>query len=95
MSLFPTEQVLILASEDLRHRHRAVLDRIAAFLGIDPFPPLDLVLAHRTPPVPPLALPTRADHNHLHELYAADLALFATLSSIDTTEWAASRPAQD
>lgn len=95
LSLFPAEQVLILASEDLRRRHRVVLDRIAVFLGIDPFPPLDLVLEHRTPPVPPLALPTSADHDHLHRLYAADLARFATLSGLDISGWAATRPAQE
>ncbi|SFK26951.1 sulfotransferase [Methylorubrum salsuginis] len=95
LSLFPAEQVLLLAAEDLRHRHRDVLSRIAAFLGIDPFPPLDLILEHRTPRVPHLARPTSADHDHLHGLYAADLPQFARLSGLDISGWAAARPAHE
>ncbi|KQT17771.1 hypothetical protein ASG40_17320 [Methylobacterium sp. Leaf399] len=91
LSHFPAQQVLALASEDLLHRHRAVLDRIAAFMGIAPFPMLDPVVEHLTPPVPPLAPVTSDDHDHLHGLYAADLARFAKLSGLDISGWRATR----
>ena len=40
-SLFPTEQTLVFKTEDLQQERNAVLDRIAIFLDIAPFPPLD------------------------------------------------------
>jgi hypothetical protein len=39
-SLFPREQTLVFKSEDLLEDRSAVLDRIALFLGVGPFPPL-------------------------------------------------------
>jgi len=92
LSLFPKAQVLVLASEDLRQRHAATLDRVAGFLGIAPFPPVAARLENQAPPSPLLPPVGRDDHAHLRALYAEDMRRFAALSGVDVGVWRVMRP---
>jgi hypothetical protein len=87
LSLFPREQVLTLDSSDLRHRHLAVLERIAGFLEIIPFPPFIPRLDHHAPSAPHLPPLDDRDRAFLRDLYAEDLRSFAALSGHDIGGW--------
>lgn len=87
---FPREQVLCLPSETLFRRPEAALAEVAQFLGVPPFPrPPAEVHAKQAPAIDYPSRLTRADAALLAAEYRDDVALFASLTGVDTSGWLA------
>ena len=86
-SLFPPVQLLFLRTEDLRERHRATLDVVCDFIGVERFteyPPAACVLAQESVNVPP---PTTVDLAYLGDLYHSDTERAQTQTGLDLAAW--------
>ncbi|MGA8758990.1 MAG: sulfotransferase [Stellaceae bacterium] len=84
---FPRDQVLFLRSEDLRDDHGPTLARIAAFLGIAPFPDNGPKREMIRPAVALLSVPTEADRALVADLVRDDMRAFAALTGLDISSW--------
>lgn len=97
---FPREQLLFLRSEDLRDNHVDTLARIAAFLGVSPFPDTGPKREHMRRDVDFPSARTETDRAFVAHLVRDDLQEFATLTGLDVSGWstmrqdAATAPAQ-
>ena len=80
LSLFPREQVLILAADDLRAAPNATLSRVNAFLGAPPPAPVAQRDVHVGQDIGGALAP--ADAAFLRELYAADQEQLEALTGI-------------
>lgn len=87
--MFPRDQVLLLRSDDLRRDHRAVLARIAAFLGIDPFPDMPARRDHEAPDDD--ARLGEEDVAYLRALYRDDVLDFSRISGLRVDDWTVMR----
>ena len=85
---FPREQLLFLRAEDLLDDHLATLARIAAFLGIAPFPDTGPKLENRRPDIGYPSEPTGEDRALVAGLLGDDLRHFSSLSGLDVSRWA-------
>ncbi|QYF86427.1 sulfotransferase domain-containing protein [Brevundimonas sp. PAMC22021] len=83
-TLFPLENMLVLRQTDLSHDPDAVLSRVARFLGVDPFPAIDPLIAN-VGAVPDDAVFTPEDRAYLDDLFAEDLKRLTTLTGVDLT----------
>jgi hypothetical protein len=86
LSLFPRDQVLLLAFKDLTEHRDALMARVFDFLGVEPAPPaaedVHLMKSDRR------ELPDAADLAYLYDLYEADHRQFVELGGprlIDAT----------
>jgi hypothetical protein len=84
LQLFPREQLLFIDSADLRRCHSGVLQRVAAFLGLPPFPPLPARLDRAGPAG---RGPEPLDVAYLRELFAADVMAVSELTGLDVSGW--------
>ena len=83
---FPRDRVLLLRSEDFFAHQGNVLDVIARFLGVAPFPDLPEVHERRGDPI---HTASAEDLGAVRRLLAEDLQRFAELSGWDITTWLA------
>jgi hypothetical protein len=90
LSFFPRRNVLLLRSEDLIRDPQTALNRVTDFVGIDSLTVRPMRVYERTPMNYPSRLETN-DITYLRGVFAPDLARFARLSGIDTTDWLAAR----
>ncbi len=84
---FPREQLLFLRSEDLRDDHTATLARIAAFLGVSPFPDSGPKRERPGASADFPATPTEADREIVVRLVREDLREFKALTGLDISGW--------
>ncbi len=80
---FPKENLLFLATADLRKNHTAVLDRICRFLGVPSFttyPENQTIFSHATSQLPP---PSSEDIAYLRALFSEDLRETETITGLD------------
>ena len=89
--MFPREQWLLVPFRSFVSTPRAVLDELAAFLGIGPWHRYPSLRANPTPRDQAGPAPTAADMERLVEVYAEDLAHFARLSGLDISDWPTTR----
>jgi hypothetical protein len=81
---FPVDQTLILRSEALRTEPEATLDRVADFLGLEPFPRI----APKTANVRQYERPISPDEwEYLAGLYAAEIRELERLLGWDCSQW--------
>ncbi len=87
LRIFPREQILFLRSRDLQLDHRHVLDRVANFLGIEPFPnlPVRSDFTRRNMNYP--FRPTQEDVAYLRALFRDDIMEFAALTGLLVEDW--------
>jgi hypothetical protein len=90
-SLFPREQILLLSSEQLRHKHQDTLDQLSGFLNIPSFGAVPPRQEHQSPISPDLPPVTQADHSYLQSVFAEDIKLFQDLSGLDIGGWGTMR----
>jgi hypothetical protein len=83
-SLFPKEQTLILRSESLKLEPEKALGRIAAFLGINPFPVTRRIEVFKLPYEKPMSVEAR---DFLRETFAADIAELEGMLGWDLSDW--------
>lgn len=83
LQFFPREQMLFLKTEELREEHERTLQRVCAFLGIDPFPACkqEIVFSHEYDPMPP------ADWALLQRIFARELDELERLLGWDCSAW--------
>ena len=84
---FPRSQVLCLRAEDLKNAPGSTLNRVCAFLGVEPMREIRPLQANVG--VQPAAGPDREDWRYLTHLFADDMHLFSSLSGLDTSRWSA------
>jgi Sulfotransferase family len=84
---FAREQVLFLRSEDLRDNRMATLNRIAAFLGVGPFPDSGPKRANSRLNVFLSSEPTEADRALVAGIVEGDLRMFSKLTGLDVSNW--------
>lgn len=87
-ALFPSEQVLLLRSEDLKDDPAGTVVRVSRFLGVEPagesLRPREVnVSAHSDTP----AAPDAVDTAYLTELFEEDLTAFGAASGLDVGSW--------
>jgi len=86
LSLFPASQILNLRSEDLFRDHMATLGRVAEFLQIAPFAPVEakheMKRARREG-----ERPSRADFDFVASRLEGEMEEFAALSGLDLSGW--------
>ena len=82
-SLFSRDQILFLSLLDLKREPRAVLQSVATFLDIAPFPNLPAYHEHRIE-APPMQ---RQDILYLRSIYCTEIDEFSQLSGIDVSDW--------
>jgi Sulfotransferase domain len=87
LALFPLKQVLFLRSKDLWDDHVATLARIAAFLGISPFPDTGAKREFVRPDVPFPSVPTEADRALVADLVRNDVREFAAFTNLGVSDW--------
>jgi hypothetical protein len=87
LALFPLQQILFLRTANLMQSHETTLTQVCSFLGVPPFP--QMPAARRIEPVKilPEAPMARTDHEHLMDLYYADIVRTAALTRLDLSEW--------
>lgn len=90
LSLFPRENVLFLRSEDLRRNPQATLNRVTDFIGIEALSVQPMRVHERRQIDYPSSLEPD-DISYLREIYRADIARFAGLTGIDTSDWLTAR----
>jgi hypothetical protein len=83
-SLFPREQTLILRSESLKLEPAETLDRIAAFLGVSPFPVTRRIEVFKLPYEKPMSASAR---DFLRQVFAADIAKLEAMLGWDLSDW--------
>jgi hypothetical protein len=83
-SLFPAEQTLVFKSEELQERAGAVLERIATFLGIAPFPPLDAKVKNTRQYNTAIS---EEEKRYLVGMYRDDIAELERLLGWDCSSW--------
>lgn len=88
LDYFPNERVLFLRSRDLWSDHRNTLARIAAFLGIEPFPDTGAKREYVRPAGAWPAPPTEADRLFVANLLRHDLQEFIARTHLDVSDWA-------
>jgi hypothetical protein len=81
---FPVEQTLVFKSEQLLDEPAAVLARIAAFLGIAPFPPLPEKTNNTREYEAPMS---EEEKRHLLSLYADEIRELERLLGWDCSAW--------
>jgi hypothetical protein len=84
LALFPRENMLLLRAADLRHYHMATLSAIAVFLGIEPFPELQVRLDRQGEPSAPMSA---VDSAYLSALFRDELAAFSSMSGLLVDDW--------
>jgi arylsulfatase A-like enzyme len=84
---FPQEQLLFLRSEDLLNDHVATLARIAAFLGIAPFPDTGPKFENMRQNASFPSEPTEEDRALVAALLGDDLRDFTRLTGLDISRW--------
>ncbi len=84
---FPREQLLFLRFEDLIKDHRGTLAVIARFLGIEPFPELELKRENPRPALTDGMKPTQADRDLIYDLLRDDVLEFSKLTGLDVSNW--------
>ena len=88
LDIFPRDQLLLLRSEDLDRRPDETLARICRFIGAappeGPVAPRRELVAREIDYGTPISA---ADRAHLRELFAPDLARFASLSGLEVGHW--------
>jgi Sulfotransferase domain len=82
VSIFSTDQMLFLKTEELFANHREVLDQISQFLDIDKFPELPAFHEHKRPQIDWPGEPTLADEILIRDELDEDLHIFSRLSGI-------------
>jgi hypothetical protein len=85
LSLFPREQILFLDMRQLAEQQETMLARIAAHLGISPFPPLVSRHDHAAPADAERLDPRDVDY--LRRLFCDDVLEFGRLSGLRTDHW--------
>jgi hypothetical protein len=85
-SLFPAGQTLVFKSEELQERPDIVLQRIAIFLGIAPFPPLDAKVKNTREYN---ATMSGEEKRYLADLYRDEIAELERLLGWDCSSWLA------
>ena len=83
LSLFRREQVLFLSLSDLKRDRQSVLQRVATFLDIAPFPNLPAYHEHRID-APPMQ---RQDILYLRRIFCKEINEFSQLSGLDVNDW--------
>ena len=92
LGLFPREQFLLLDYHTVFADLPATLDRIATFIGVDPFPEMPTERRVRAAPERLVADPPTGIHiAALARVYDQDLRSFSKLSGIDVSAWPTSR----
>ena len=91
LDVYDRSQWLLLPFRRFVSRPEEVLDDIAAFLGIGPWHQYPTQRANPTPRDQAGPPPTADDMRRLTDVYADDLALFASLSGVDVSEWPTTR----
>lgn len=86
-SLFPETQILNLRSEDLFGNHMATLGRVAAFLGVAPFAPVEAKHEMKRRGRGGDERPSRADFDFVASRLAGEMEDFAALSGLDISGW--------
>lgn len=82
--LFPREQVLVLRSDRLRDDFAATVSAVLDFLGLEPLPTSDALIAHEGNYDEPLAPQDRA---RLVALYDADIRALEAMLGWDLAAW--------
>jgi len=84
LSLFPRHQILFLDAADLRRAHAGVLQQVATFLDLPPFPTVSPKLEHAGP----LATgPSARDVDYLRSIFTSDVDELASLTGLDPGGW--------
>jgi hypothetical protein len=92
LEVFPEEQLLVVDFADIAKAPDATLDRVTDFLGLPRFEQHPrLGHKNKTREDHTGAAPSVDDIGRLVDLYADDLADFATLSGLDLSAWSTSR----
>jgi hypothetical protein len=81
---FPQEQTLFLKSEELRQKPQQVLRRVAQFLDIDSFPPVEPKVAHVGRYVSKLS---SLERTYLAEVFASEIKQLEQMLGWDCSEW--------
>ena len=84
LSRFPRDQMLLQRSDELHRDQGATLARIAAFLGIDPFPDMPAMHALEGES---RELADTAAQDAVRRLLADDMRCFSALSGLDVSDW--------
>jgi hypothetical protein len=84
---FPREQLLFLRFEDLVKDHKAMLDVIATFLKIQPFPDVDMRRENPRAAITDGMKPTQADRDLIYDLLRDDVLEFSKLTGLDVSNW--------
>jgi hypothetical protein len=86
--VFPKEQVLLLLSEDLKHRPGETLARVADFVGVaGPSAPVAERRELTAKDIDYGQAPTDEDVAYLRGLFAEDMAEFAELTGLPVRHW--------
>ncbi|MCX7848245.1 MAG: sulfotransferase domain-containing protein [bacterium] len=80
---FPREQMLILKTEELREDHYGTLQRVCAFLGVDPFPAIkqEIVFSNEYAPM------SLDDWQLLQRIFAQEIDTLEALLGWDCSSW--------
>lgn len=81
---FPTEQTLVLKSEELQHEPQAALSRITDFLGIARFPPILPRSVNARPYQAPMSAEARS---YLCEVFATEVGNLEQVFGWDCSDW--------
>ena len=84
LHFFPREQILVLRSEAFRADSKAVLDRIARFLGVSSFPEEQAPEVHVGQYASPMA---EEDREYLRDLYEPSIRDLEKLLDWDCSDW--------
>jgi len=87
LALFPRHQILFLRADDFWADHRAALARVAAFLGIPPFPDTGPKHERQGENVNAAATRTEADLAYIANFVHDDVRAFASLTGLDISDW--------
>lgn len=87
MTRFARHQLLFIESGDLARDHRGVLQRVASFLNIEPFPVVAPIRSNARPRIAYPAWPDGDDCRYILEKLSADRPLFERLTGISTRTW--------
>lgn len=85
LNLFPREQLLCLSSDSLKTDPDFVLDRVADYLGIEPFVATTPILANKGPGK--RLTMAQATRRYICETLRDDIRRFSELSGLETRHW--------
>jgi sulfotransferase family protein len=89
---FPQTNTLVLKSEHLRDNPNDVLDRIANFLELDPFPRVELITVHARHYVSQMAARER---DYLREIFENEIRGLEQMLNWDCTDWLSDKPKEN